>query len=117
MSKNSDTKLINLIKNTSCSNSLKELVSKHNGLIYSVGKKYSSSCGLDLNEIDDNKYWIVYSSCLSYKSDKKTKFSTWLASQVRFFCLNFRKKNSKFIKTENYILELLAHQKDLGQHN
>lgn len=100
-----DETLIKRIVNKQCNESLKELVNRHNGMIFNIGKKYCASCNLDINELNDNKYWIIYNSAQSFNPKKGSKFSTWLGNQVRFFCLNFKNKNSKLVPTENENLE------------
>jgi RNA polymerase sigma factor (sigma-70 family) len=104
MNRLKDETLIKKIINNQCNDSLKELVERHSGMIFNIGKKYSS-CGLDLNDLNDNKYWIIYNAAKSYKKDKGSKFSTWLGNQIRFFCLNHKNKNKKLISIENEHLE------------
>jgi DNA-directed RNA polymerase specialized sigma24 family protein len=74
-------------------------------MLFNIGKKYCASCNLNLNELNDNKYWIIFNAAQSFNSQKGSKFSTWLGNQVRFFCLNFKNKNSKLVNTEDSILE------------
>lgn len=86
----SDQELINLIK-AGDSEAFKEISSRHSALVISVFSRYSPSFSfLGLNEADlyDEKNNIIYNSCLSFNSEKKSKFSTWLANNTRFFCLN-----------------------------
>ena len=103
-----DETLIKKVVNNQCNDSLKELVNRHSGMIFNIGKKYCQSCNLDIQELNDNKYWIIYSAAKSFNSDKGSKFSTWLGNQVRFFCLNFKNKNSRLIPTENEHLEFFV---------
>jgi RNA polymerase sigma factor (sigma-70 family) len=100
-----DETLIKKVIENQCNDSLKELVDRHSGMIFNIGKKYCQSCSLDLNELNDNKYWIVFNAAKSFNSTKGSKFSTWLGNQIRFFCLNFKNKNSKLIPIENDHLE------------
>jgi RNA polymerase sigma factor (sigma-70 family) len=100
-----DEALIKNILNKQCNESLKELVNRHSGMLFNIGKKYCASCNLNLNELNDNKYWIIFNAAQSFNSQKGSKFSTWLGNQVRFFCLNFKNKNSKLVNTEDSILE------------
>jgi RNA polymerase sigma factor (sigma-70 family) len=102
---NNDEFLIKQIITNQCSDSLKKLAEKHGGMIYNIGKKYCTSCNLDLNEINDNKYWIIFNAAKSFNSKKGSKFSTWLGNQVRFFCLNYKNKNSKLLPIEDKHLE------------
>ena len=100
-----DETLIKRILDKQCSRSLEELVNKHSGIIFNIGKKYCSSCNLDISELNDNRYWIVFNAAKTFNATKGSKFSTWLGNQVRFFCLNYKNKNSKLIPIENEHLE------------
>lgn len=110
-----DLKLIDNVKLKNCSDSLVELVNRHSGVCFSIGKKYASVCGLDLNDLNDNKYWIIFTALNSFDANKGSKFSTWLGNQVRFFCLNFKNKNQKFVPTEDKMLEYIMNI--MGGHN
>lgn len=105
-----DHKLIENVKLNNCSDSLNELVNRHSGMCFSIGKKYVASCGLDLHCINENRHWIVFNALNSYNSEKGSKFSTWLGNQIRFFCLNFKNKNGKLIATDDKILEFFINQ-------
>jgi RNA polymerase sigma factor (sigma-70 family) len=100
-----DEDLIKKVIDNQCNESLKELVNRHSGMIFNIGKKYCNNCNLDINELSDNKYWIIFNAINSYDPQKGSKFSTWLGNQVRFFCLNFKNKNSKLVPTEDSHLE------------
>ena len=100
-----DETLIKNVINKQCNESLKELVNRHSGIIFNIGKKYCSSCNLDIGELNDNRYWIVFNAAKTFNDTKGSKFSTWLGNQVRFFCLNYKNKNSKLIPIENEHLE------------
>jgi RNA polymerase sigma factor (sigma-70 family) len=100
-----DEALIKNVINKQCNESLKELVNRHSGIIFNIGKKYCNSCNLDINELNDNRYWIVFNSAKTFNNTKGSKFSTWLGNQVRFFCLNYKNKNSKFVPIEDEHLE------------
>lgn len=115
MSRLKDETLIKKVINNQCNDSLKELVDRHGGMIFNIGKKYCNSCNLDINELNDNKYWIIFNAAKSYNSEKGSKFSTWLGNQIRFFCLNFKNKNSKLVPIEDQHLEFFIN--DLQKHN
>jgi RNA polymerase sigma factor (sigma-70 family) len=100
-----DEQLINRIIKKSCSECLQELVNRHGGMLFNIGKKYCSSCNLDLNDLNDNKYWIIFNAVQSFNPEKGSKFSTWLGNQVRFFCLNHKNKNNKLVPIEDNSLE------------
>lgn len=106
-----DNILIANILNNQCSESLELLTEKHSGIIFNIGRKYCQNSGLDLNELNDNRYWIVFNSVKSFDATKGSKFSTWLGNQVRFFCLNFKNKNTKLVPVEDLFLEHFLNEK------
>ena len=86
-----DSTLVKRVKRKKCNKSLKELIDRHSPLCYDIYKKYSAamqSSGVCLSDIYGEKDYIVYKSAVSFDPDKKTKFSTWLGNQVRYYCLN-----------------------------
>jgi DNA-directed RNA polymerase sigma subunit (sigma70/sigma32) len=112
-SKLSDAKdeiLVENIKIKSCNNSLMELITRHSGICFSMGKKFTQYGSFNLNDLNDNKDWIIYSAALSFDSDKGSKFSTWLGNQVKYYCLNLKNKSSKYIDTEDTTIEFLVNQ-------
>jgi RNA polymerase sigma factor (sigma-70 family) len=112
-----DNELIKNVKKLNCDNSLKELVERHGGMIFSIGKKYCTSCCLDLNDLNDNKYWIIYQSIKSFNPEKGSKFSTWLGNQIRFFCLNHKNKNNRLVTTEDNYLEYFINESNKKNNN
>jgi RNA polymerase sigma factor (sigma-70 family) len=117
MRKLKDETLIKKIINKQCNESLKELTSRHSGMIFNIGKKYCSCCNLDINELNDNKYWIIFNAAKSFNPKKGSKFSTWLGNQIRFFCLNFKNKNSKLIAVEDCHLEFFINDLSKNENN
>jgi RNA polymerase sigma factor (sigma-70 family) len=112
-----DATLIRNIKNLKCSKSLEELVFRHSGMIFNIGKKYCANCNLTLEELNDNRYWIVFNAVNSFDKRKGSKFSTWLGNQVRFFCLNYKNKNQKLIPTEDVSLEFYINEFNKKDNN
>jgi len=110
LSKLDDLELIENIKSNNCSECLKQLVEKHNGICFSISKKYLNSASLSLHDIEENKYWIVYNAAMSFNKDKGSKFSTWLGNQIRFYCLNIKNKSDKLSATEDSVLEFLINK-------
>lgn len=108
-----DDILIKQIKEKNCNESLIELTNRHGGMCFSIGKKYSSYCGLDLNDLNDNKFLIVFNAVKSFNDKKGSKFSTWLGNQIRFFCLNHKNKNNKLVPIEDISLDFLNNLKKI----
>lgn len=107
-----DPTLIKNIKENNDENSLKILVDRHTPLCHSLYKKYSppmAASGIYIQDIIDQKDYIVYKSAMSFDPEKKTKFSTWLYNQVRYQCLNCINENGHYLTLEadklNYLIE------------
>lgn len=99
-----DLQLIQKIKRNNCEQSLLELYSRHQGICNKMLQKYCKVCydiGVSLEDLNAEKIYVVYKSALSFKSNKKIKFSTWLGNQMRYHCLNTFNKQSKDISMEN----------------
>jgi hypothetical protein len=96
----SDLSLINKIKEKNDSKSLTELINRHSGIYMDmVNKTVSDSCSfVNKNDILKDKDYSIYAAALKYKSDKNTKFPTYLANETRWKCLNIYNKNKKMIE-------------------
>ena len=115
---NSDLELVDKIKKFNCETSLKILIERHTPLCVKVYEKYlrpMSSLGINYDEIYGDKDYFIYKSVLSFKEDKGSKFSTWLANQIRYQCLNLM-NNKKGIPTDekelNYFIDLKSKGSD-----
>ena len=98
---NEDYKLIESVKNGD-NEAVKALIMKHSGICIDVYKKYVNIpglCGYITEEIVSSKDYIIYNSAKTYNPDMGSKFSTWLANQTRYFCLNCINKNNKLLPT------------------
>ena len=116
-----DLHLIKRIKDKNCEKSLIELAERHSGLYFKIIKKYSKSFfanNIDLNEATADKNLIIWNSAKNFKEDKNVKFSTWLANQVKYFCLNTLNKKSKdrLVATEDHILDSLNEKSISEKH-
>jgi RNA polymerase sigma factor (sigma-70 family) len=112
-----DIELVNKIKESNCEESLKILIYRHSPLCFDVCKKYASAIlnsGLHLEDITSEKDYLIYKSAISYNPEKKTKFSTWLGNQMRYYCLNTMNKNN-LIATDDTQLDYFIH-KDIDNH-
>ena len=108
-----DITLVKRVKRRKCNESLKELINRHSPLCFDIYKKYSSamqSSGVCLADIYGEKDYIVYKSAISFDPTKKTKFSTWLGNQVRYYCLNLI-NNNKYIRVDDENLDFFVDQK------
>lgn len=79
---------INAVKRAGCDNSFNYLTETHSAIFYKIYGKYSqimSAYGYEKRGIESDKNFVFFNSINSYKFNKNSKFSTWLANQTRFF--------------------------------
>ena len=101
--------IINLAKNGD-NGSIKTLIDKHSGICVDVYKKYinlPNVSGFISDDIISSKDYIIYNSAKTFDPSKGSKFSTWLANQTRYFCLNSINKANKLIPVETESLNML----------
>ena len=108
----SDNYLVERIRVANCEESLGELIKRHSGLCFKIMKRYASTFyanNIDIVEASTDKNLIIWNSAKSFSVGKNVKFSTWLANQVKYSCLNALNKKSKdrLVTTENEILDVL----------
>jgi RNA polymerase sigma factor (sigma-70 family) len=113
----SDNHLVERVKKRSCEKSLLELSERHSGLYFKILKKYTKSFfanNIDINETAADKNLIIWNSVKSFSTDKNVKFSTWLANQTKYHCLNTLNKKSKdrLITTGDDILDYLNEEEE-----
>ena len=76
----------------------KELSQRHSGICVETYKKYINFPNIPnyiSEELINSKDYVMFNSARSLNPEKGAKFSTWLANQVRFFCLNSLNKELK----------------------
>lgn len=100
-----DNDLILKIKENNSNDLFNELLERHENLYYKVCHGYSNALkkvGCPLEDILADKMYVFFSSVSSFDPTKKVKFSTWLANQTRFNCLNkiSSTKNKFFVDNE-----------------
>ena len=106
--------IINLAKNGD-NDSIKALIEKHSGICVDVYKKYINMpnvSGFVSDDIISSKDYIIYNSAKTYDPSRGSKFSTWLANQTRYFCLNAINKSGKLIPFETETLNSLIDERD-----
>jgi hypothetical protein len=93
-----DISLIEKIKSKNDSDSLQCLIDKHSGIyIETVNKTISNaSFFIDKKEILDDKDYYIYEAALKFEPERNVKFSTYLAYETRWRCLNIYNKQKKF---------------------
>tara|TARA_R100000700_G_scaffold40471_1_gene56208 strand:+ start:3850 stop:4476 length:627 start_codon:yes stop_codon:yes gene_type:complete len=93
----SDLTLISKIQDGNDQESLLELIDRHSGIFHSMVNHFMShpQNTLDKSYIVSEKDSTIYHSALNYDPDRNTKFSTHLANQTKWKCLNVLNKKKK----------------------
>ena len=92
-----DFQLVENIKtNKKAETSLQELIGRHTGIYLDIVNKYTQN-GNTTNKLDliDEKDYNIYQAALKYKSDRGTKFPTFLGNETKWICLNKYNKKKK----------------------
>lgn len=98
-----DKSLIKDVKYNCSSESFLELKRRHMGIIMSVFHKYSNilkQINYSIFDFDQESNHILYKAISSFDLRRKIKFSSWLYSQSKYFCLNII-NNSKMKFTDS----------------
>ena len=86
----------NIKKDKKTEDCLQELIGRHTGIYLDIVNKYTQN-GNMINKLDliDEKDYNIYQAALKYKSDKGTKFPTFLGNETKWICLNKYNKKKK----------------------
>ena len=86
----------NIKKNKKIEICLQELIDRHTGIYLDIVNKYTRNSNTT-NRLDliDEKDYNIYQAALKYKSDKGTKFPTFLGNETKWICLNKHNKKKK----------------------
>ena len=86
----------NIKKDKKTEDSLQELIGRHTGIYLDIVNKYTQNGNLT-NKLDliDEKDYNIYQAALKYKSDRGTKFPTFLGNETKWICLNKYNKKKK----------------------
>jgi hypothetical protein len=98
-----DESLVNKIQLERCNDSFKEISNRHGGICLRVCQKYSQALaerGMNIQDIYDDKEYIIYKACLLYKKGKEMKVSSWIGSYARYYCLSKLDCKSVFVPLE-----------------
>jgi RNA polymerase sigma factor (sigma-70 family) len=86
-----DIQLVRSVKRNADNDSFNEICRRYENLFYKICQKYStvlSTIGVNMQDIFDEKNFIIYHCILSFKAKKNTKLSTWIGNYARYLCLN-----------------------------
>lgn len=102
---------VNNIKNgIDVDNSINQLAEKHIALISKTFYRYGNHTGIAISEMLQDAPLLVWRSAESFDPSRATQYSSWLASQSRFYALNMTKPAAKFfnqISTDPKDLEFI----------
>ena len=107
----SDLTLISNIQEDNDQKSLMILIDRHSGIFHTMVNHFMShpNSVLDKTTIVEEKDLTIYDSAKNYDPDRNTKFSTHLANQTKWKCLNALNRSKKnreyFIDDENSYIE------------
>lgn len=93
----SDLTLIDKIKDRNDEESLLELINRHSGIYHTMINQFLSSPqnSIDKTQAVKEKDYVIYNSAVSFDPNKNTKFSTYLANQAKWKCLNILSKKKE----------------------
>jgi len=112
-----DVQLVENIKNEkNVDDSLQELIQRHTGIYLDIVNKYTQYANTS-NKLDliDEKDYNIYQTALKYKSNKGTKFPTFLGNETKWICLNKQNKIKKEKKVSFEDISEVAQQDDGDQ--
>ena len=108
----SDSELLKMISNDRCSDATKEIIKRHEKSVYNTIYKFCiKNPNININDLLDDKYSIFNQAIKTYRSDKNTKFLTWLTHQAYFWCLNANKNAYKSISLENKDIDKISNSR------
>jgi len=93
-----DTQLAINVQENNCEKSLKKLIEKHSRLCFDILQKFTpvlKGMGYHMDDIFNEKDFLVYKSAIKFKPDKGVKFSTWLGNYTRYHCLTLLSAKGK----------------------
>lgn len=121
----SDIQLIKDIRSNQCSECIDELKNRHIGLIIQIYSQFSSALN-NLNfkseDFHEELRNIIYISAKNFDlRRKRIKFSSYLASNIRYFCLNqltkLKKNKSVDISPEKITFLIDEYYSDNNSHD
>lgn len=108
------------VQNHKDNESLKEIINRHTPLCLSIYNKYAqcmSVSGVSCSDLLNEKDYIIYDSVMKFKPEKGVKLSTWIGEQVRYYCLNYVRKNHNGIVLSPEKIQDLAESQDKPPDN
>lgn len=109
-----DQELIENVKNDKDNDSLVEIINRHSGVYHSMVERILSGDKNveDRDNILQEKEFTIYNSVLKYDPSRGAKFTTYLANEAKWKCLNALTRNKKFKKCQ--LEDMLKQPQDEG---
>ncbi len=105
----SDIDLIKKIKQDHCSDSLKELAARHEGIYYQTVKRFEpillGVCGISKNDINNEFLILAWKAAYSFDFDKNVKYNTWLERITRYYYLDEIRKFTRIKNNKKYFVQ------------
>lgn len=105
-----DNTLVRRIKKDGCNESYKLLSARHEKLFYKICQSYipiAATRGIKKTDILENKDFVIFKAILSYKPNKKCKFSTWLGNCAKYYCLTLINAKERMVSSDEDVLKLI----------
>lgn len=119
MNEDSDVELVRKVKTLKCNDSLKTLIERHSALCFDTFNKYNRALiekGVNVEDLVEEKDYLIYKCTLNFDETKNSKFSTWLANHVKYKCLTNITKQKWNVSIDdennNQIVSKLSESKD-----
>lgn len=128
----SDIELINRVRENQCSDSVSELLKRHEPLFHKMVWNFSSKLNQNsTNDILDEKISILYKSIMDYDAEKGLKFSSFFGNYAKYRCLSEITASAKnqlaslenensldfFAKSDHYSLDSTGIEERLSSDN
>ena len=116
-----DNQLVWRVKSRRCQKSHFVLVDRHSKLFYKISQKYFPARlfnhgGQGAEDLIGSKESNIYECAIAFKARKKVKFSTWLGNFVRYRCLNYLNKYSRYVSMEEENFEFILNSQSMENH-
>lgn len=86
----------------------RQIIDQHSGIYVDMSRRYIASEITPphiKDEVELSKDYVIFSSIQSFDPSRGTKFSTWLANQTKFFCLNQLNKSRRQPQTISLFID------------
>jgi DNA-directed RNA polymerase specialized sigma subunit len=106
-----DIYLIEDIKFNKDQDSIIELHERYKNMCFKQVHKFQNYFrinGINRDDMLKQSLFLIYDSAVTFDPDRNIKYITWLGNKVKFFCMNYTKKEFKSIHFLEYRGELCS---------